>query len=140
MPTLLRVSGARVVIYSNDHRPAHVHVESPQGACVFNLNCPLGPLALRERFALGEREVARLAQAIEPEVAHLCREWQRIATWRTQTWPAAGSISTASPWAPRPSAASSSTPQRGRHRRVRLRSPRGTAVRITNSKCRSRTA
>jgi len=26
MPTVLRFEGLRVVIYPNDHRPAHVHV------------------------------------------------------------------------------------------------------------------
>ncbi|WHZ20694.1 MAG: hypothetical protein OJF55_002843 [Rhodanobacteraceae bacterium] len=26
MPTILRLGGLRVVIYPNDHRPAHVHV------------------------------------------------------------------------------------------------------------------
>jgi hypothetical protein len=29
MPTVLRIGGLRVVIYPNDHPPAHVHVLGP---------------------------------------------------------------------------------------------------------------
>jgi hypothetical protein len=48
MPTALRLDGLRVVIYPNDHRPAHVHVIGADGEAVFNLNCPEGPVVLRE--------------------------------------------------------------------------------------------
>ncbi|CAM2176200.1 hypothetical protein PSAC2689_20142 [Paraburkholderia sacchari] len=126
MPTVLRVAGARVVIFPNDHSPAHVHLVSPQGSCVFNLNCPGGPLALRERFVLAHHEVARLAGAIEPEIGRLCRQWQSIAAWRIQTWST--------------SATSSSKPPPGRHRKVRSRLPRGTSARTASSRSRSRTA
>jgi hypothetical protein len=78
MPTVLRVPGYRVVIYPNDHRPAHIHVESPEGSCVFNLNCPDGPFEVRELYALASQQVARLARAIEPEIFLLCRAWWRI--------------------------------------------------------------
>jgi hypothetical protein len=78
MPTVLRVPGFRVVIFSDDHRPAHVHVVSPQGSCVFKLNCPNGPLELRELYALAEQQVLRLARALEPEIKLLCGAWWRI--------------------------------------------------------------
>ncbi len=50
MVTVLRVNGFRVVIYPNDHRPAHVHVISAEHEAVFNLNCPDGPPSLRENY------------------------------------------------------------------------------------------
>lgn len=48
MPTVLRLGALRVVIYPNDHRPAHVHVLGGGGPVVFVLNCPDGPPELRE--------------------------------------------------------------------------------------------
>jgi len=78
MPTILRVPGYRVVIYPNDHRPAHIHVESPQGSCVFNLNCPEGPFELRALYALAERQVMRLGQLLENDIFLLCRAWGKI--------------------------------------------------------------
>ncbi|MGO9259223.1 MAG: DUF4160 domain-containing protein [Bryobacteraceae bacterium] len=44
MPTVLRFDGLRVVIYPNDHRPAHVHMIGRGHEAVFDLNCPAGPV------------------------------------------------------------------------------------------------
>jgi hypothetical protein len=63
MPTVLRRGGLRLVIYPNDHPPAHVHVLGPGWAVVINL---IGP------------EVRR---ALQPIVAHrdvLVEAWKRI--------------------------------------------------------------
>ena len=43
MPTVWRIGTHRVVIYPNDHRPAHVHVVGRGGEAVFVLHCPDGP-------------------------------------------------------------------------------------------------
>jgi len=40
----------RVVVYPNDHRPAHVHVMDGGCEAVFRLICPAGPVNLRERI------------------------------------------------------------------------------------------
>ena len=48
MPTVFRLNGLRVVIYPNDHRPAHVHVKGAAGEAVFILLYPDGPPAMRE--------------------------------------------------------------------------------------------
>ena len=56
MPTVLRFEGLRVVIYPNDHRPAHVHVIGSRPEAVFDLNCPNGP----------------------PDLAALCGSWEQI--------------------------------------------------------------
>jgi len=78
MPKILTVLGYNVVIYTHDHRPAHVHIEGPDGSCVFRLNCPSGPLDLRESHGLALTLVRRLARQIEPEIEALCAEWRRI--------------------------------------------------------------
>jgi len=44
------LDGLRVVVYPNDHRPAHVHVIGRGCEAVFNLNCPAGPVELRENY------------------------------------------------------------------------------------------
>jgi hypothetical protein len=56
MPTVDDIDGLRVVIYPNDHRPAHVHVIGNGCEAVFKLNCPEGPPELlRElRFCSGQ--------------------------------------------------------------------------------------
>jgi hypothetical protein len=54
MPTVLRLGRLRVVIYLNDHRPAHVHVMGGGQEAVFKLNCPAGPAELRENYGFEE--------------------------------------------------------------------------------------
>lgn len=78
MPTVHRIEGLRVVIYPNDHRPAHVHVIGADGEVVFFLNCPAGPIELRECFGFGLAEVNRIAGALKEELAVLCKRWREI--------------------------------------------------------------
>jgi hypothetical protein len=67
-----------VVIYPNDHRPAHVHVMGAEGEAVFILNCPDGPPELRESFGFSRPDVGRIKDAITVELAVLCAEWRTI--------------------------------------------------------------
>jgi hypothetical protein len=50
VPTVLGFDGLRVGIYPNDHRPAHVHVIGRGCEAVFNMNCGIGPVELRENY------------------------------------------------------------------------------------------
>lgn len=78
MPTLLRFDGMRVVLYPNDHRPAHVHVLGAGGEAVFALNCPDGPPTLRESYRLGRAEVGRIGAVLADNLAVLCAAWSRM--------------------------------------------------------------
>lgn len=78
MPTVDRFGGLRVVIYSNDHRPAHVHVIGNGCEAVFNLNCPEGPPELRENFGFSLAEVNRIQVALANRLKHLCDQWSEI--------------------------------------------------------------
>ena len=78
MPTVIRLDGLRVVIYPNDHRPAHVHVIGAGKEAVYNLNCPEGPLELRASFGFGRREVNGIGELLGEELAMLCDEWTKI--------------------------------------------------------------
>lgn len=78
MPTVLSIHGLRVVIYPNDHRPAHVHVISNGHEAVFKLNCPKGPPELRENFGFTRKDLAKIAEVLAANLAALCDEWKRI--------------------------------------------------------------
>ncbi len=78
MPTILRFDGMRVLIYPNDHPPAHVHVMSSDCEAVFYLNCLDGPPVLRESFAFNTKQLTRIAAALASSLKTLCEEWDII--------------------------------------------------------------
>lgn len=78
MPTVLRINGLRVVIYPNDHRPPHVHVIGNGFEAVFKLNCPNGPLELRENYGFSQKELAGIAEALTKALSDACLQWEKI--------------------------------------------------------------
>lgn len=78
MPTVGRIAGLRIVIWPNDHRPAHVHVIGPDGEALFNLNCPDCPPELRESYGFRLADVNRIADALGEQVAEYCQRWSEI--------------------------------------------------------------
>ena len=78
MPTVLRIGGLRVVIWSNDHRPAHVQVNCADGEAVFNLRCPGGPPVLRESYGFRLADLNRIEDALAAAITALCAEWRTI--------------------------------------------------------------
>jgi hypothetical protein len=74
MPTLLRIEGLRVVIYPNDHPPAHVHVIGPDWEVVINLT----GLSIREVINGGEREARRAMQIVSENRDLLLDAWRAI--------------------------------------------------------------
>jgi Domain of unknown function (DUF4160) len=78
VPTVLRFGRVRVMIYTNDHPLAHVHVlEGPRQA-VFELNCPSGPIELRENYGFTWPQVNRLARLLQSHLQLLCAAWSEI--------------------------------------------------------------
>jgi len=61
------------MIYTNDHRPAHVHVWERPRQAVFNLNCPRC-----ENYGFSWPEVNRLARLLQTHVQTLCAAWRAI--------------------------------------------------------------
>lgn len=78
MPTVLRLDGLRVVIYPNDHHPAHVHVIGAGGEAVFVLHCPNGPPELRESYGFSRQEVGRILGELTVHLPPLCQRWREI--------------------------------------------------------------
>lgn len=66
----------RVVIWPNDHRPAHVHVKGADCEAVFVLHCPDGPPEPRESFGIKLAQIDRISDAIEAEIARRCAAWR----------------------------------------------------------------
>ena len=77
MPTIDRIDAARVVIYLNDHRPAHVHVVQGERSAVLILHCPNGPLELRENIGFSRTEMRHILEESLSRLALFCREWER---------------------------------------------------------------
>jgi len=78
MPTIFRIGAARVVIYTNDHRPAHVHVVGAGNHAVFNLQCPGGPPDMRENHGFSKADVTAFVRRMQNVVGSLCTEWKAI--------------------------------------------------------------
>src|SRR3546814_12258644 len=78
MPTVLRIDGLRVVIYPNDHRPAHVHVKGADGEAVFILHCTDGPPELRESYGFKLPALGGIKDALQAALAALFAEWSAI--------------------------------------------------------------
>lgn len=89
MPTVLRLDGLRVVIYPDDHRPAHVHVIGAGGEAVFILNCPDGPPRLREVNGFSRRIVARIQNDLAAQLAPFSQHGERFVEIFEQTFQAA---------------------------------------------------
>lgn len=78
MPTVLILFGLRIVVYPNDHRPAHVHVQGKGCEAVFKLHCPDGPPELRENYGFTQRELGRLAEGLAQHLSALCAAWRQL--------------------------------------------------------------
>jgi Domain of unknown function (DUF4160) len=78
MPTVMSVSGVRVVIYPTDHRPAHVHAVTGDKGAVIVLNCPDGPPELDENYGFTGKQLAVILATIATNLGALCAHWHRI--------------------------------------------------------------
>lgn len=68
----------RVVVYPNDHRPAHVHVIGQGHDAVFELNVPPGSVALRENYGFAFSEISAIRRVLVQNLAFLLAEWEKI--------------------------------------------------------------
>ena len=78
MPSVPRIGGLRVVIFPNDHRPAHVHVKGADGEAVFILHCPNGPPTLRESYGFKLADLSEIKNKMNSALTALCAEWSAL--------------------------------------------------------------
>lgn len=77
MVTVLRAQGLRVVIFLNDHRPAHVHVFG-DGEAKINLSVPGNAPALVWADNMSRSEVRRALRLVTEKRALLLARWKEL--------------------------------------------------------------
>lgn len=77
MVTVLRADGLRVVIYTNDHMPAHVHVFG-DGEAKIDLAGPGGTPVLLWADGMSRGEVRRAVRLVTEQQAFLRQRWEDI--------------------------------------------------------------
>lgn len=77
MVTVLRAHGLRVVIFTNDHQPAHVHVFG-DGEAKINLLGASGAPALVWADSMSRGDVRRAMRIVVEQQAVLLARWEEI--------------------------------------------------------------
>ena len=78
MPTILRFRGLRVMIYSYDHRPPHVHVIGPGAEARIALGGEGARPWVMTNDGLSRRDVVRALAEIERNRDLLIQRWREI--------------------------------------------------------------
>lgn len=78
MPTVHRQAGFRIVIYTNDHQPAHVHVLKGGGEAKFALSLAGEDIQLLMVVGLSAREIKEAGEMVAANNDRLLEEWRRI--------------------------------------------------------------
>jgi hypothetical protein len=77
MVTVLRAHGLRVIIFTNDHLPAHVHVVG-DGEAKIDLLGPAGAPRLVWADGMSRAEVRRALHIVTEAQAFLLARWEEI--------------------------------------------------------------
>lgn len=78
MPTALRQDGFDVMIYVDDHPPAHAHVFKAGGQLIMNLGDEDTPPSIREVKGMTKGEARRAVVIVEDNQGTLLRKWREI--------------------------------------------------------------
>jgi len=74
MPTVLRKNGFEVMIYTQDHIPAHVHVWRAGGEIVVNI----ATLEITRAEGISRRNSAKAVEIVEENQQYLLERWHGI--------------------------------------------------------------
>jgi len=78
MPTILVIFGLKVIIYFNDHTPAHVHVLGNGNEAVFNLSLISNELELRENNGFSNKDLKKINDALLERIDFIREKWSEI--------------------------------------------------------------
>ena len=81
MPTILRFRGFNILIFVDDHGPAHVHVLGKGVRLTYLLHCPRGSVSLRDDKGTVKLKVSderALEAFLNENVELLCEAWRSI--------------------------------------------------------------
>ncbi|WP_425432491.1 DUF4160 domain-containing protein [Granulicella rosea] len=85
VPAILRFRNFRIVIFPNDHTPAHIHAIGPDVAAIFTLNCWRGPVVRRSSDQTKLADERALLQFVSDNLEVLCKAWETIHGDPTRT-------------------------------------------------------
>ena len=77
MPTVLDINGYKVVIYTDDHTPAHVHVRKSGGEVRIRIKCEPVEL-LRVQGPISDREIRTAFEIVGENREMLLKKWNEI--------------------------------------------------------------
>ena len=87
MPTILVIFGLKVIIYFNDHTPAHVHVLGNGNEAIFNLSLVSNELELRENNGFSNRDLKKINDALLEKIDFIREKWSEIhGTNKWKNW------------------------------------------------------
>ena len=79
MPTILRFRGFNIIIFVDDHEPAHVHILGKGTQSTYWLNPPGGPVTAREiDRKLSPNDRRALEGFLNDNLTVLCERWREI--------------------------------------------------------------
>jgi hypothetical protein len=78
MPTILRFRNFRVVIWPNDHTPAHVHALRSADFAIVILSCWNGVPYMRESKGITAAEHRAILKFVKDNQTTLCEAWEAI--------------------------------------------------------------
>ena len=73
MPTALEIDGFRIVIYTNDHAPAHVHAVRGNGEA--RINIASERVSLLSAYGLKTSDIKRAVRIVSENRALLLQKW-----------------------------------------------------------------
>ena len=78
MPTIFRQYGFRVMIYTSDHIPAHVHIYYGDALLIVNLGESVEAIEIRDNFGMKRNDARRAIEICEENHATFLQEWREI--------------------------------------------------------------
>jgi hypothetical protein len=71
MPTVLRVDGYRFFFFSDEHNPAHIHIEKGDSYVIIELDS----LKITDSFQISEKEIKKLTKLVKTNNDLLKTAW-----------------------------------------------------------------
>jgi hypothetical protein len=81
MPTIIRQDGFRIVIYPNDHLPAHVHILKGDGEVRISLGSqepPTSPSLMTVMGKISDKDIAKGLYLVKEHQIELLAKWSEI--------------------------------------------------------------
>ena len=75
MPTVLIENGYRVMIYTRDHEPMHVHIEYQGRKAIIEFE---SSVTIRSNIGMNRRELRRAFQIVADNQELLAKKWREI--------------------------------------------------------------